>query len=434
MTRTTTDKRRPPRRGRSTTTMRAIGIAGLLGALTLTWIGFNAPNDIPGRQYYTLHARFDNADNLTAHYQVKIGGKLVGQVLHPRVDHGKAVVDLQMDAAVAPLRADTHVVVRPRSAIGVRYVDVVPGTSGAELPEGATIPATQTRATVALDEALSTLDAPRRRRAQELLSALGAGVAGRGDDLNAGLRDADAFAARATSALAAVNARAGATVGLVRGARDAAVAADPVREDIAASFDAGARALRPLQERAPDVRAALERAPAALARLDGGLARGGTLLAAVRRLAVHARPPLDKAPATLAAVTTVLRDARPGVRALRGTLTRADAAVPPTLSLLRDVRPQLPAVDSALDGIKPLVTELGGRMCDVRRMLSNWQEMLAFGVPIDDDRLGGALNTLRLTIIGSAESVAGAGGALRDVMPTRRNSYPRPCEVGGGKG
>ena len=93
----------------------------------MVYIGFKAPDAIPGRAYFTVRAQFKDADNVSKHSQVRIAGRIVGQVLDPHVEHELAVVKLQMDPTVKPLRSDTRVVVRPRSAVGVRYIDVVPG-------------------------------------------------------------------------------------------------------------------------------------------------------------------------------------------------------------------------------------------------------------------------------------------------------------------
>ena len=47
------------------------------------------------------------------------------------------MVDLLLDPALRPLRSDTRLRVRPRSPIGVRFVELSPGTHGRPLAEGA---------------------------------------------------------------------------------------------------------------------------------------------------------------------------------------------------------------------------------------------------------------------------------------------------------
>src|SRR5438874_1712439 len=150
--------------------MLGVGLTGIGVAVLLAWIGYNAPNSIPGRKYYTVKAELNQADNLTSHYQVRVAGRLVGQILNPRVEGDKAVVDLQLEDSMRPLLSDTTIRVRPRSPIGVRFLELRPGTHGTPIPEGGTLPASHASAARPLDEALSTLDAPTRARTKELLS------------------------------------------------------------------------------------------------------------------------------------------------------------------------------------------------------------------------------------------------------------------------
>lgn len=180
---------RPAAQQRGRGFMLLVGFAGLGVASLLAYVGFNAPNTIPGRGYYNLTAQLNQADNLTGHYQVRVAGRLVGQVLDPRVEDGQAVVDLQLDRDVGPLLSDTTIKVRPRSPIGVRFVELHPGTRGTPLKDGAVLPASQASASVPLDDVLSTLDPKTRKRTQELLAGLGGGFADRGEDVNETLKE-----------------------------------------------------------------------------------------------------------------------------------------------------------------------------------------------------------------------------------------------------
>jgi ABC-type transporter Mla subunit MlaD len=209
---------RPAAQQRGRGFMIALGLLGLGMTVAFTAIGFNAPNSIPGRGYYNLEAEFADADNIAPHAQVRLGGKIVGQVLNPRVEDGKAIVDLQIDPKYKPLKADSIVEVRPRSAVGVRYVDIRSGQDGVPLEEGARIPAAQTRATRALDEVLGTFDSETRVRTQQFLRELGTGLAGRGEDLNETLGAAPQTLRRTDDVVGAVAGRTDAAGNLVRAA------------------------------------------------------------------------------------------------------------------------------------------------------------------------------------------------------------------------
>ena len=198
--------------------MIGLGLFGLSAGLVLIGIGFNAPNSIPGRSYYTVQAEFANADNISNHGQVRLGGRIVGQVLNPRVEDGKAVLDLQIDPAYGPLPVDTTAEVRPRSAVGVRFVDLVAGRSSETIPSDGRIPASQTASTTTLDEVLGTFDPETQKRTQKFLTGLGTGLAGRGEDLNDTIAEAPETLRGVESVVGAIADRPGATRKLIRGA------------------------------------------------------------------------------------------------------------------------------------------------------------------------------------------------------------------------
>jgi ABC-type transporter Mla subunit MlaD len=185
----------------------AVGFVCVAIALGMFYVGYHAPQSIPGRSYYTLHALMNNAANLEDHYDVRIGGLLAGQVLNTTVRNHLADVEFQLSSAFAPLRSDSRIEIRLRSAIGVRYVEIIPGTHGTPLPGGATIPASQTSSPVDLDQVLATFDPQTRARTRDLLGELGTGVAGQGQAVNNVLGSAPGFLSSLGSVSAAINAR-----------------------------------------------------------------------------------------------------------------------------------------------------------------------------------------------------------------------------------
>lgn len=414
---------RPASVERSRRFMAILGLSGVLAALVLVVIGFNAPNSIPGRSYYTIQAAFTNADNLTAHYQVKANGKLVGQVLHPRVEGDVAVVDLQLDPSVKPLLSDTRIEVRPRSPVGVRYVDLIPGTRGKPLADGGRIPASQTLATRQLDELLGTFDPETRANTQLFLRGLATGFAGRGDDLATALETAPRFLRNADRVLDTVADRTGAMRSLIRGSATAAGAADPVREDIATGFAPEAKALRPISARGASVRRTLDKAPGALATLRSGLPQVDPFVDQVRGLAAGIRPGLAAAPRAFTQTSALLLESRPGLKAAARTLRTAANAVPPTLNLLSVIRPVLPDLTSALTNATPIVQSLGRHGCDFITWGVHWSETLGFG------NSGGGVLRFNITSAGP-DSVYGTGDAAKVEFGHFSNAYPAPCTAG----
>ena len=415
---------RPASQTRGRMFMLALGGFGIAVALGMLFIGYNAPNSIPGRSYYNLQAEFDDADNLTKSYQVRIGGRLVGQVLEPRVENGKGIVKLQLIPDIKPLKSDTTLRVRPRSAVGVRFVEMIPGTRGTDLDEGGRIVAANTSETVQLDEALGTLDADRRVKFRTLMSELGNSFASRGEDINTTLRDAPEFLSDLDEVAGAVNARNGAPTRFVQQSAGAANAADPVRNTIAEGFEPESEALDVFVDTEDGLRRFLNVAPGSLARVRAGLAQTSPLLTATRAMAAELEPALRSGVPALRNTSALLREARPGLRQLPDTFELVEDAVPPTLQVLDTVVPTLPDIDKATSSPLGILDILGPRGCDIKQFTNNWRSMLGFG--------GANGSTLRFNAIGSAESVLGATEKtpLLNATPVRSNPYPAPCSTG----
>jgi ABC-type transporter Mla subunit MlaD len=413
---------RPVSKVRGRPFMLTLGAVGIGFALLLLYIGYHAPVSIPGRSYYNLHAVFNDADNLTRSYQVRVGGRLVGQVLNPRVEHGKGVVDLQLTPDIKPLLSDTKLKVRPRSAVGVRFVELTPGTKGHPLKDGATIGANQTSETVQLDEALDTFDASRRRKAQILLNQLGVGMVGRGEDNNATIHAAPGFLSDIDQVSQAVNAKDGAPQRFIAGSEGAADAADPVRQTIATGFKPEQQALEPFTKAASGLRKALDTAPGALTQIRSGLVQTDPLLTKVDGLARAATPALRAGVPALKQFSALLSESRPGLRDVRQTLDLVHRAVPPTLGLLDTVNPVLPNLQRTLTLPLNVLTDLGPRGCDINTFAKNWGSMLGFG------NSGGSV--LRFNLTFSAESLIGATKTVPSLVPVHQNPYPKPCASG----
>src|ERR1700712_761232 len=126
---------------RSRAFMMSIGLFGLLLAIGTFYVGYQAAYKVPGRGYYNIHAEFNNAENLANHYEIREDGVRIGQILNPRVKDGKALVAMRISSKYKPLGSDTQVRIRLRSAVGVRYVELIPGTKGTPVPDGGTLPA-----------------------------------------------------------------------------------------------------------------------------------------------------------------------------------------------------------------------------------------------------------------------------------------------------
>jgi len=390
---------------RTKTFLLVTAIAGLFVAIVSAYVGYNASYTVPGRSYYNLHADFDHAENLANHYEVRIGGLRAGKMLNPHVHNGKARIDLRLSSEFKPLLSDSKLRVRLRSAIGVRYVEILPGRKGTPLPEGAVIPASQTARPVALDSVLSTFDPKTRVRTAQFLRELGGGAANKGDDVNAALDLGPEFLSGLGTVSDALVSQTGSVRSLIRSLDGAAQTFDPVRNTIAEGFDPEARAMRPFADSANSLHSTLEEAPPTLTQLRTGLPAVTRLVGQVDGLAREGRPALAAAPGALRETSRLLINSRPALDSADRTLDLARRAVDPTLGVLNKIRPVLPGLDTAMSSLLPSVKSVGDQACDITTAMTGWSYSMVWG----DDYGGG----IRFFVSSHADQLAGQTGAGR---------------------
>ncbi len=172
----------------------------LVGALTTlivivaVFLAYNANNGLPFVPTYQISAIVPNANSLVRNNDVRVGGVRVGtvQTITPvqNQDDGTvhAKLDLKLDKSVDPLPVDSTFIVRSRSALGLKYLQITPGTSSQGLPQGGTLGIEAARPEpVEIDELFNTFQASTRRDIQKNQVEFGGAVAGRGPAINAAL-------------------------------------------------------------------------------------------------------------------------------------------------------------------------------------------------------------------------------------------------------
>jgi virulence factor Mce-like protein len=371
---------RPVGQQRGRAFMASVGILGILLAGVTFYIGYEAANSVPGRGYYNIKAEFEDANNLANHYEVRMGGVRAGQILKPRVENGKAVVDLRLDDKFKPLPVDSQLQVRLRSAVGVRYLEIIPGKSSQMLEENDTIASSQVLESVALDEVLGTFDGETRGRTQALLRELGNSFDGRGPDLNDAIGATPDLLENLSGVSKAITSRPGEQMSrFIRNGSRVADAFDKAKDDIVAGFDPQERALRSFTEARDGVQGTLSEGAPTLGALRSDLPNVSRLLREVGGLASEARPAFAVAPASLRETTKLLRGAEQPLDDLEDTLDLADRAVSPVLDLLGKVRPVLPTLDTTLEALFPQLTNLGPRACEISNAAIGWAHYLGIG-------------------------------------------------------
>ena len=133
------------RRRRGTASVAAspvlIGAATVLVALVAVFIAYNANAGLPFVPTYDLNAELPSGGKLVKGNEVRVGGFRVGVVkdIKPKVTtvngerRSVAVAELSLDKKIEPLARDTKFRVRPRSALGLKYIELQPGTEQGHL-------------------------------------------------------------------------------------------------------------------------------------------------------------------------------------------------------------------------------------------------------------------------------------------------------------
>jgi virulence factor Mce-like protein len=170
-----------------------IGAATTLIVLVAVFLAYNANSGLPFVPTYQLTAEVPSAANLVQGNEVRVGGTRVGVVeeITPRQVGGGRVIaqlKLKLETTVKPLPKDSTVLVRPKSALGLKYVELTKGDSAEGFADGDVMPLKAARPEpVEFDEVVNIFDDATRRASQVSLSNFGDGFAGRGPDLNRAL-------------------------------------------------------------------------------------------------------------------------------------------------------------------------------------------------------------------------------------------------------
>ncbi|HEX8066811.1 MAG TPA: MlaD family protein [Thermoleophilaceae bacterium] len=204
--------------------------AACLAAFVMTAAG---GGDAEGKRYVV---EFDNAFGLIEDGEVKVGGVSAGVIAEfdlTESEPRKSEVTIEITKpGFAAFRTDASCGVRQQSLIGEYFVDCQPGSRGRKLPDGGRVPVSQTSSTVPVDLINSVQRRPYRERFRIILSELGAGLAGRPDELNEVIRRAHPGLRETTQTLEILARQRRLIRDFVRDADRVSVAVEPRKGDL----------------------------------------------------------------------------------------------------------------------------------------------------------------------------------------------------------
>lgn len=338
--------------------MKRVAIIALVGLVAVVAVVIALQSG--GSSGYRFAAVFDTANNMVAGQQVKIAGAVVGTVSSVGLAPGpKARIVMSIDERFEPFRKDATCTILPEGLISENYVQCDPGTTGPPLtaPPGQvpTVPLSQTTIPFSLQDVLNVFALPTDQRLGLLISELGIGTAGRGQDL-AGLID------RADPALVT--------------SQQVLSILDQQRQQIASAVGQTDQVLSGLASQSGQVRDFVDRAAnvtettaahraslsAAVANLPGMLTAARPALRSLDTAASNASPLLD-----------YLRQSAPGLDSLTETLPAfANAGVPALKSLAATAKKGRPAVKNAV----PVITHLNSAANQLAPLTNQLDQLL----------------------------------------------------------
>ena len=187
-----------------------VGAVTVLVAMISVFLAYNANNGLPFVPTYDIKAEIPGGSNLVVGNEVRLGGFRVGVV--DRILPGKAtpgerarnvrdvdaqkaiaVVALKLDKQIEELPQDTRLQIRPRSALGLKYVSLTPGRSDATYRPGDTIPLKQSLKPTELDDFFNIQNEEFRTNLRTVYDGYGTALAGRGQDINEVIRTLNPF-------------------------------------------------------------------------------------------------------------------------------------------------------------------------------------------------------------------------------------------------
>jgi phospholipid/cholesterol/gamma-HCH transport system substrate-binding protein len=319
---------------------------------------------LTGGSSYTIHATFQDAGQLVKGDLVEVAGRSVGHVTNLSLTrNGQADVELTIDDDdVAPLHHGTIASIHTvgLASIANRFVELSPGPPDAEaMPDGAVLPATNTRGIVDLDVLFDSAGPQTRARFKRILRQAGSSLSGdTPKQLNAGLHYLDPAFSQITSLSARLLADKVALARLIHTGASAARVLAQRRADVSAGIDSAATSLDAVASRRADLADLLERAPATLRQTRTTLADVRGTLPVVDPALRELRPAIAPLGELLRRVPPVTRDALPAIASIRRLLPQAKLVLGKLPALDKQASPALVSTTRALKGLLPIVAGL----------------------------------------------------------------------------
>jgi virulence factor Mce-like protein len=218
-----------------------IGAVTVLVVVVAVFLSYNANTGLPFVPTTALKVRVANGANLVRGNEIRAGGNRVGVIsdMQPvRLADGRtgAELTLQLDKKLGDVPRDTQFRIRPRSALGLKYLELDIGRDRRAFANGDTVPAAQATFATDIDEIFAMFDAPTRAASQRNLRGFGDTFAGRGEALGRTIEELPGFFGHLAPVMATLSDPGTDLRGFVKELADAARVVAPVSRQQAALF------------------------------------------------------------------------------------------------------------------------------------------------------------------------------------------------------
>ncbi|HMD58109.1 MAG TPA: MlaD family protein [Solirubrobacteraceae bacterium] len=192
-------------------------VLSCFGLLMFLWESFGGPLPLKPKGYRFTVA-FPRALALAEQSDVRISGVDVGHVVAINLgSDGRTHATIELSSQYAPIRADTHAILRQKTLLGETYVQLIPeAQTGPNLGDGSQLANSQVEPSVTLDDILAAFDPKTRKDFQIWQQSVAVGINGRGEQINAGFAELEPFVANGNQLLAILESQDGALHALVK--------------------------------------------------------------------------------------------------------------------------------------------------------------------------------------------------------------------------
>ncbi|MDQ3850847.1 MAG: MlaD family protein [Actinomycetota bacterium] len=343
-----------------------IGAVTALVVVVAVFLAYNANHGLPFVPAFELKVDTPDAARLVVGNDVREGGFRIGQVaaiapVRRRGGSDGAQLTLRLDKVAAPVPVDSTVIIRQRSALGLKYVELVRGRSARALPDGAVLTAGRHALPPELDDVFDTFDEPTRRNIDANLQYFGAALAGRGTAINrtvAALPGLLGDLPPVMRNLADPDTR---LVPLIDEVENATRLAAPLSDTLARGFTGMADTFEGLSRDPQALRDTISRAPALLEEGDRSLPATRPLLAGLAQISDEVRGSARQLRGSLPALNRALAIGTPVLRRTPRLNHDLETALRATRDLARSPTTDitLAGLTSTMDTLNPTLRWVG---------------------------------------------------------------------------